>query len=138
MRYPHGLFGWVDLTTTDVEGARAFYTELFGWTSQDLPTPMGPAYTMFSKDEKLVAGMTPQQPALAAAGVPSLWSSYVLVEDVDAVLATVEPSGGAVVMPAMDVMDQGRMAMVSDPSGAVVGLWQPEKHQGADLFNAPG
>jgi predicted enzyme related to lactoylglutathione lyase len=138
MRYPHGLFGWVDLATTDVEAARAFYAGLFGWTSQDLPTPMGPAYTMFAKDGKLVAGMSPQQPALAAAGVPSLWSSYVLVEDVDAVLGTVEPSGGAVVMPAMDVMEQGRMAMVGDPSGAVVGLWQPAEHQGADLFNVAG
>ena len=138
MRYPHGLFGWVDLTTTDVERARTFYTGLFGWTSRDLPTPMGPAYTMFAKDGKLVAGMSPQQPDLAAAGVPSAWSSYVLVEDVDAVLATVEPAGGTILMPAMDVMEQGRLAMLRDPSGAVVGLWQPKEHQGADLFNAPG
>lgn len=138
MRYPHGLFGWVDLTTTDVERARTFYTQLFGWTSRDLPTPMGPAHTMFAKDGKLVAGMSAQQPDLAAAGVPSLWSSYVLVEDVDAVLATVEPAGGTIVMPAMDVMEQGRLAMLRDPSGAVVGLWQPGTHQGADLFNAPG
>jgi predicted enzyme related to lactoylglutathione lyase len=138
MRYPHGLFGWVDLTTTDVERARTFYTELFDWTSQDLPTSQGPAYTMLYKDGRLVAGMGPQPPGMAEAGVPSLWSSYVLVEDLDAVLALVEPASGQVTMPAMDVMEQGRMAMVADPSGAVVGLWQPMAHQGAELFNAPG
>jgi predicted enzyme related to lactoylglutathione lyase len=138
MRYPHGLFGWVDLTTTDVERARSFYAGLFGWTSQDLPTSQGPAYTMLYKDGRLVAGMGPQPPTMAEAGVPSLWSSYVLVEDLDAVLALVEPAGGQVTMPAMDVMEQGRMAMVADPSGAVVGLWQPMAHQGAELFNAPG
>lgn len=53
-------------------------------------------------------------------------------------LATVEPAGGTVVMAAMDIMTEGRMAMVSDPSGAVVGLWQPRDHQGAEVFHVPG
>ncbi len=138
MKYPHGLITWIDLSTTDVERARSFYQELLGWESTDLPTPMGVPYTMFRKDGQLVAGMGPQPPEVAAAGVPSLWNTYVNVQNLDEVLAKVEPAGGVVHMPAMEVMTQGRMAMVADPSGAVIGLWEPAEHQGAELFNAPG
>jgi hypothetical protein len=138
MRQPHGLFGWVDLMTSDVETARVFYEGVFGWTSTDMPTPMGPVYTQFYRDGQLVAGMGPQPPELAAAGVPSTWNSYIMVEDVDAACKAAEAAGGAVVMPGMDVMTQGRMAMIADPSGAVVGLWEPRDHNGAELFNVPG
>ena len=138
MMHPHGLFGWVDLVTTDVAAAKAFYEGLFGWSMQDMPTPMGPAYTIASLDGKVVAGIGPQPPGMAAQGIPSMWNSYVLVEDLDALCAAATGAGGQVVMPAMDVMDQGRMAMIQDPSGAVVGAWQPWGHQGAEVFNVPG
>ncbi len=137
MRYPNGLFGWVDLMTRDTAKATEFYEGLFGWTHVDQPTPMGPPYTQFFNDGELVCGMSPMMP-----GVPdevgAFWNSYVIVEDADATLAKVAEAGGTVSMPAMDVMDQGRMAMVADPSGAVVGIWQPNQHQGADVFNKPG
>jgi len=138
MRQPHGLFGWVDLTTNDVPAAKAFYEGLFGWESTDMPTPMGPAYTMCRKDGKLVAGIGPMPPDMAAGAAPPMWTSYALVENVDEVLAKVVPAGGFIVMPAMDVMTEGRMAMIGDPSGAVVGLWEPHDHQGAELFNSHG
>lgn len=138
MQHPHGLFGWVDLVTTDVEASKAFYEALFGWTTEDIPTPMGPAYTMCSLDGRTVAGIGPQPPGMADAGMPSMWNSYVIVEDIDAVCASVPGAGGAVVMPAMDIMTQGRMAMIADPTGGVVGLWQPGDHQGAEVFNVPG
>jgi hypothetical protein len=136
MRHPHGLFGWVDLATTDVPAAKAFYGGLFGWTSVDLP--MGPdyAYTQLLKDGKVVAGLGPMPPG--GPQMPVAWSSYVIVEDADAIVAAVPGAGGQVIAPAMDVMTQGRLAMVADPSGAVVGLWQPMDHQGAELFNEPG
>ena len=137
MRYPEGLFGWIDLMTREPQRAIEFYGGLFGWTHVDLPTPMGPPYTQFSKDGRLVAGLSPMMP-----GVPdqigAFWNSYIIVEDVDTTLAKVQAAGGTATMPAMDVMDQGRLAMCTDPSGAPVGLWQPAAHQGADLFNAPG
>ena len=138
MEHPEGLFGWVDLSTTDVGAAKAFYSELFGWETEDVPTPMGPAYTMASKDGLTVAGIGPQPPGMAAQGVPSMWNSYVMVQDLDAICAAVGGAGGQVVMPPMDVMTQGRMAMVMDPTGAVVGVWQPIDHQGAQVFNVPG
>lgn len=138
MRHPEGLFGWIDLGTTDVEAARAFYQGLFGWESTDMATPLGPAYTTFTMDGQIVAGMGPRTPNDAASGDLSTWNSYVLVEDLDAVLKRAETAGGSVIMPAMDVMTQGRLAMITDPTGAAVGLWQPMDHQGADLFNSPG
>lgn len=137
MRYPDGLFGWVDIMTRDPQRATEFYEGLFGWTHVDMPTTMGPPYTEFFKDGQLVCGLSPMMPGVPES-VGAFWNSYVIVEDTDATLAKVEPAGGTVTMPAMDVMDQGRMAMVMDPTGAAVGLWQPAAHQGADLFNAPG
>ena len=138
MKHPEGLIGWVDLSTSDVPAAKTFYTELFDWTYTDLPTPMGVDYTQFYRDGLLVAGAGPLPPDVAAAGMPSMWNSYVLVADVDAVMVKVAAAGGTVLMPGMDVMDQGRMAMLADPSGAPIGLWQPKAHQGAEVFNIPG
>lgn len=137
MRYPDGMFGWVDIMTRNPQRAIDFYDALFGWKHETLPTPMGPPYTQFYKDGQLICGLSPMMP-----GVPeeigAIWNSYVLVEDVDTVAARAEAAGGKVPMPPLDVMDQGRMAMITDPGGAAVGLWQPRIHDGADMFNEPG
>lgn len=138
MRLNQGQFGWVDLSTTDVDAAKAFYTGLFGWQYDDIPTPMGVDYTMCHLGGELVAGLGPMPPGMVDTGAPSTWNSYVIVKDVDAVAAAAVESGGAVVMPAMDIMTSGRMAMIAGPDGAVLGLWQPIEHQGADLVDVPG
>lgn len=138
MRLAHGTFGWVDLQTSDVAAAKAFYSGFFGWTYVDMPTPMGVDYTMCYLDGQMVAGMGPQPGDMAAAGAPPMWNSYVFVEDVDAILPTVEAAGGSVMMPPMDVMDSGRMTMIAGPDGAVVGVWEPREHQGAEVVDVPG
>jgi predicted enzyme related to lactoylglutathione lyase len=135
--YPHGVPGWIDLGTSDVEGARAFYSALFGWESEDLPTDdMNMTYTMFSKKGKAVAGMGPIPPGME--GTPPVWSTYVNVDSVDDTVAKAEAAGGSVVMPAMDVMTAGRMAFVADPTGAAFGLWEARDHKGAGLVNEDG
>ncbi|MCB0915156.1 MAG: VOC family protein [Actinobacteria bacterium] len=138
MSHVEGLFGWVDLSSTDTERSKDFYSGLFGWTAQDQPLPEGMSYTQFLLDGAKVAGMGPMPPDMAAAGMPSMWNSYVIVADVDAAVERAAAAGGSVVMPVMTVMDQGRMAMVADPGGAVVGMWQPAAHEGAEVFNVPG
>jgi predicted enzyme related to lactoylglutathione lyase len=138
MKYTEGLFGWVDLSSTDMDRSKDFYSGLFGWECEDQPLPGGMAYTQFLLDGAKVAGMGPVMPDMAAAGVPSTWNSYAIVSDVDAALDRAVSAGGTVLLPAMTVMDQGRMAMVADPGGAVVGMWQPAAHEGADVFNVPG
>lgn len=137
MRYPDGLIGWVDLMTRDTATAGEFYEGLFGWTRVDMPTPMGPPYTQFFIEGKLVCGMSPMMPGVPET-VGAFWNSYVIVEDAQQTVTKVLPAGGSVMMPPMEVMDQGSMAMVADPSGAAIGLWQPNQHEGAEVFNVPG
>lgn len=130
-----GKFNWVDLTTTDREAAKEFYTGLFGWTGDDQPAGESQVYTMFSKDGKQVAGggeAPPEQP------MPPAWTPYITVDDVDTTAGRVEGSGGVTLMPPLDVMDAGRMAIFSDPTGAPVAVWQDGNATGAELFDAPG
>jgi predicted enzyme related to lactoylglutathione lyase len=133
--YPDGVFCWIDLMTTDVAGAKAFYGGLFGWEYDDQPIDGGGVYTMAQIEGKNVSGMGEMQPEMQEQGMPPVWSSYVKHSDVDAVAAKVTEAGGTVMMPPMDVMEAGRMTMFQDPSGATVGVWQPKNHIGAELVN---
>ncbi len=136
--YKHGIPNWVDIATTDVDGAKAFYGAVFGWTHEDEPTDQGIPYTMFSKNGKAVAGGAPLPPEVAAQGAPPMWNTYVNVDSVDETIARTEAAGGSVVMPVMDVATAGRMAFVADPTGAPIGLWQAGDHKGAELVNEDG
>lgn len=136
-RYPDGVFSWVDLGTTDTEAAKAFYSELFGWSFLDIPTDSGVVYSMAQIEGYNVAGLGPLGPDMQAQGVPPFWSSYVKHDDVDAVAERAAAAGGNVMMPPMDIMDSGRMAMIQDPTGAMFGVWQPRDHIGAQLVNMP-
>ena len=130
-----GKFNWADLSTTDREAGKAFYAGLFGWTGDDQPAGESQIYTLFSKDGKLVGGggeAPPERP------MPPAWMPYITVEDVDTTAARVEGAGGATLMPPLDVLDTGRMAVFADPTGAPVAVWQDGRHTGAELFNEPG
>lgn len=134
-RHPAGAFCWVDLATTDTAGAKAFYTKLFGWSACDLPTDQGMPYTMLTKGGKNVCALFPLGPDMG--GIPR-WQGYIAVADVDAAANAAAQMGGRVPMAPMDVMQAGRMAVIQDPTGATVCLWQAEEHAGAELLNEPG
>lgn len=136
-QYPDGVFSWIDLMTTDVAGAKAFYGGLFGWAFEDRPIDGGGVYTMAQIDGKNVAGMGEMNPDMQEQGMPPVWASYINHSDIDTVAAKVTEAGGTLLMPPMDVMAEGRMAMFMDPAGATVGVWQPKKHIGAELVNMP-
>ncbi|MBK8987659.1 MAG: VOC family protein [Chloroflexi bacterium] len=136
--YPNGIFNWVDLTTTDPEGAKAFYCELFGWEAKNLPTGGGPDYVMFRMNGYNVAGGGAMPPDMEAQGIPPFWASYIKHDNVDDIAAKITAAGGALIMPPMDVMEEGRMVMATDPHGATFGVWQPANHIGAQLVNVPG
>jgi predicted enzyme related to lactoylglutathione lyase len=131
--YAPGTFSWADLGTTDPDGAKRFYGELFGWEYDDQPIPGGGTYSMARKDGKDVAGLS-----RAMAGVPTAWNSYVTVESADAAAATAGGLGGTLISEPCDVMEAGRMAVVQDPTGAVLCVWEPRGSIGASLVNAPG
>lgn len=136
--YEPGTPSFIDLATTDLEAAKVFYTELFGWDAVDMPMPDGGVYTMLSKGGKDVAGAYVLNNEMAAMGVPPHWVSYVTVADVDAAALAVASAGGAVIAEPFDVMTAGRMAVASDPAGATFSMWQPRDSIGSYVVNEPG
>jgi uncharacterized protein len=129
-----GAARWVDLSTPDVEAATRFYAELLGWSIEPHPSPFGPYY-IGAAGRAEVAGMMqqdPDQPDLTSA-----WTVFVEVADVDERLAEVERAGGSVLEPAIDLPD-ARIAVVRDPTGAVLGLIAGRVTEGAWLTDAPG
>lgn len=137
-RMKEGDLTWVDLAAKDLDGQTRFYEGVFGWTHEDVPTDQGPIYRQFKNDGAIVAGASQMNPQMEAAGMPSVWNTYIAADSVDDVASRAEKLGGKVVMPAMDVMDQGRMVGVQDPTGGTVFFWQAGTHRGAQAFNEPG
>ncbi len=136
--YPDGVFNWIDLSTTDIAGARAFYSGLFGWQANNVPVgDSGMDYTFFELDGHAVAGGGQMMPEQQAAGQPAAWTSYVKYDDIDTAVARAEAAGGTVLMPPMEIPNSGRLAVLIDPSGAVFGIWSPSPFPGAALVNMP-
>ena len=124
---------WFELSTSNQDAAKAFYSNLFGWSIAD--NPMGPdaVYTLFKLDGKDAAACCTLQPEQAAHGVPPNWAVYIAVENADATAAKITSAGGTMVMPPFDVMDLGRMAVAQDPAGATFCLWQPGTNTGTQI-----
>jgi len=133
-----GTFSWTDLSTSDPAGAAVFYGALLGWEGEEVPAGPDASYWMMRVGGRDVAGMSAMREEQLATGAPPAWLSYVTVEDADAMAARVAELRGAVMLPAFDVLDAGRMALVRDPQGAIFALWQPRSHIGARLVNDPG
>jgi hypothetical protein len=132
--HPPGTISWVDLATTDLAGAKAFYGGLFGWEAEDMAGPAG-TYALLRLDGAEVGGAFGQP---ADGGVPPHWNTYVTVEEVDASLEQAKQLGGTELMPPHDVEGAGRMAVIADPTGAAFAIWEPRGRIGAELVNAPG
>ena len=136
--YPHGMPSWVDLATTDVDAAKDFYSAMLGWTYQDEPAGEFGTYTMALHRGLPAAGIFSQPEEQRAMGLPPMWNTYVAVDDVDATAAGAASAGGSVLMPPMDVMSAGRMAVLQDPTGAAICLWQAAKSAGAGVVSEAG
>ena len=132
-KYEAGTPSWADIASPDLEASRAFYGALFGWTGEPSPEPEAHSYTVFMKGDDTVAGLGP-----LFDDSPPVWSTYVTVADVDETVAETPTAGGQVLMEPMDVLDAGRMAVIADPTGAALSLWQPREHIGAEVRMEPG
>jgi predicted enzyme related to lactoylglutathione lyase len=127
-----GTFLWNELITTDPDKAKAFYKEIAGWSYHDVDMenpmepakPGGKAYTICKAGETMAGGMMRME-GPEWQGIPPHWMSYIQVDDVDAAVAKVEPAGGSVKMPPFDIPTVGRIAVIADPTGAVVCLMTP-------------
>ena len=112
-----GMFVWRDLMTADVDGARRFYGELFGWAWKGEDMGPGGTYWLASRDGRQVGGLMKTPGGMTA---PARWSSYVLVDDVDAAAQRCSAAGGRVERPPTDIPGVGRFAVISDPWGAIL------------------
>jgi len=132
-----GAFSWVELATTDPKAAVAFYRDLFGWDVVE--HDMGPngVYTIFTLRGKDVAAAAGQHAEERKLGVPPHWNLYVTVPSADQAAERATSLGAALLDAPFDVMHQGRMAIIRDPTGAVLQLWEPKAHIGVKIRNEP-
>ncbi len=132
---PVGSPCWTDLWTSDVEGTRRFYSELFGWVAGD-PDPEFGGYFIFSKDGTDVAGcmgdMGPDLPA------NDTWKIYLASDDLAKTVETAEARGAQVTVPIMPVGDLGLQAVLIDPTDATVGAWQAGTFPGFTVLEEAG
>jgi uncharacterized protein len=129
---------WVDFVSTDLDAASAFYTGLFGWETYDMPMPGGDGiYRFFRLDGRDAAAGGSMPAEMAAQGIPSHWNVWV-AGDADQVVERAAAAGGQVLMPPMTLGPSGRLAMIADPGGAAVGVWQADQHIGAGVVEEPG
>jgi predicted enzyme related to lactoylglutathione lyase len=135
-RYRHGELCWADLGTTDLDAARRFYGELFGWQLAEEVVNGDLVYVRARLGGKDICAMY-EMPADERAAAPPHWNVYVAVDDVHTTAARVDTLGGLVFAGPFDVMDLGRMAMVQDPGGAMVNLWQARGKLGAERIDEP-
>jgi uncharacterized protein len=122
---PQGVFVWDELTTTNVDAAKSFYGEVFGWTASD--TDMGEAgvYTLFNRANDVnTAGCMATRPGAEA---PPNWLTYIATDDADATVAKAKELGATVYVEPTDIPDVGRFAVLADPTGAAFGILKPSQ-----------
>ncbi len=132
---PAGAPCWIDLMTSNMKKAREFYTALFGWSYEVGDEAKYAGYTMAYKDGKTVAGLMQSQDE---EGHPDVWTTYLRVENIVQSLEAAKNAGGTIFLDAMDVPEQGRMAMLGDPSMAAIGLWEFGGHTGFQAHDVNG
>jgi len=116
----HGAACWVDLSTPDVRGATSFYGELFGWEVEASQTPMG-EYFIGKVGDHQVGGMMEQSGELI--GDPAMWTTFFYVDDIEATVGGVEEARGTILQKPFDIPGGARIAIVADPTGAMLGLF---------------
>lgn len=127
-----GSFCWPELATPDSAGSKTFYAGLFGWEAVDVPSAGG-TYTLLQLRGKDVGALRTLSHKETQEGVPPHWMTYVSAASADASAARAAELGGTLLYGPFDVEGIGRMAVVSDPQGAVFALWEARGHIGARI-----
>jgi predicted enzyme related to lactoylglutathione lyase len=118
-----GEFCWNELATPNVKAAKDFYGKVFGWEFLDHEMEDA-TYTMIKLNGKDVGGIW-AVPKDKQKLIPPHWMAYILVEKVEDSLEKARKHGATVVKPTTNVGDFGRFAVITDPTGAHIALWQP-------------
>ena len=117
-------FVHVELNTTDLNKAQSFYGQLFNWQTEETKMPDG-KYTVIKVGEGTGGGMLPQK----MPGAPSEWLPYVAVDDIQAATEKARKLGARVMKDVTEVPDMGWFSIITDPTGANLGLWKPKTTQ---------
>ncbi|MFG3282442.1 VOC family protein [Streptomyces sp. NPDC048111] len=125
---------WVSLMVHGLPTTQEFYGALFGWEFRPGPQQLGP-YVRALLDGQEVAGIGQLPPDRQ---LPIAWTTYLATDDADATAETIRHCGGTVGVGPLDAGEAGRMAIASDPAGAVFGIWQGGEHIGAAVAGTPG
>jgi hypothetical protein len=133
-----GKFCWIELGTTDALSAKRFYTKLFGWTVEDVPMGEFGTYTLLRRNGKDSGGLYELTEEMTEKGIPPHWLSYVLVKNVEESTKKAASLGATTNQEPVDVMDKGRLSVITDPTGATFALWQAKSHQGSAPENGHG
>ena len=126
MSKDHGKIWWCELTTRDIPGVVGFYESVCGWKIDRMEMPEGEYYVCLIDDEP-VAGIMDTSAMPNLDGAPSVWFTYLAVDDLDEALREVLAAGGVIQRQPFEIPLIGRIALVSDPGGAAVGLIAPEQ-----------
>ncbi len=133
---PAGAPCWIDLMTSDMARSQEFYTALFGWSYEVGDAEKYGGYTMAFKDGKTVAGLMQSQED--GDGYPDMWSTYLRVDNIESTMDAAKNAGAIPYMEPMDVPEQGKMAMIGDPGGASIGMWEFGGHTGFQAHEESG
>jgi uncharacterized protein len=130
---PLGTPTWIDLGVPDLDRAMEFYAAVFGWEFDVGPVEYGRYTSCLLRGRRVAAPSAMHEP-----GADCFWNVYLATPHCDRTAERARAAGGELLAEPMDVMDQGRMAIVRDPVGAQFGLWQGRAHTGAQVVNEPG
>ena len=134
--YIPGVPCWIDTTQPDPDAAARFYEGLFGWELEDVMPPGSERRYLIARirggDVAAVSSRPEGAPPMAT------WNTYIWVDSADETAEKVREAGGSVLSEPFDVMDSGRMAVFTDPGGAVFAVWQAKQHKGSRIVNEHG
>ena len=122
MSETHGRILWNELNTRDVEGAKAYYGAVCGWTFDSMPMAQGGEYTVGKIGDDMIGGIFDMTGMPGLEYAPAHWLTYFGVDDVDASVKVSTETGGKVIREPFDIPNVGRIALVEDATGAVIGL----------------
>jgi len=135
-QYMAGVPCWVDTLTPDVPSAIRFYEAVFGWEFAGpgpMPDPSG-GYYVARRRGRDVAGVGSSPPG---AQLPPAWNTYVSVSSAEETVQRAASAGATILFPPFDALPAGRGAVIADPTGAAIGVWEPRDRQGAQILNEP-
>jgi predicted enzyme related to lactoylglutathione lyase len=138
MPNPHGSFIWYELLTKDPKAAKAFYDDVVGWNIDAEAPPGGMDYRMIVAHDGNVGGVMGLNAEMLAGGAQPVWLGYFGVNDVDASVASIVAAGGQVHLPAFDIPDIGRLAMVTDPQGVPFYVMRGSSDESSTAYQRTG